>query len=248
MTDDMVSGPDEDSLLAAEHALRLLDGPTRGKAEARMRDDKAFAEEVERWQARIAPLFDQMAPVAPPSSSWESLAARLGGGGQVAANDNVVALEHRLRVWRGFTAGAAALAAVCVAALVLRSPLPPPLPVAPPPVAAPASSPLAVAALRGDKGPAAVVAAYDRDSKSLVLTPTAMPPMAGHSAELWLIPAGGKPQPLGLIDPTRPTRMAVPAGVGAAGAALAVSIEPVGGSPTGLPTGPVIASGALAVA
>jgi anti-sigma-K factor RskA len=29
------------------------------------------------------------------------------------------------------------------------------------------------------------------------------------------------------------------------GATLAVSVEPAGGSPTGLPTGPVIASGAL---
>jgi anti-sigma-K factor RskA len=29
------------------------------------------------------------------------------------------------------------------------------------------------------------------------------------------------------------------------GATLAVSVEPVGGSPTGLPTGPVIASGKL---
>jgi len=33
-----------------------------------------------------------------------------------------------------------------------------------------------------------------------------------------------------------------------AGIMLAVSIEPLGGSPTGLPTGPVVASGKLSIA
>ncbi len=245
MTDEALSGPEEDSVLAAEHALRLLDGPTRSKAEARARDDKDFAAEVERWQERLAPLFESVAPVAPPSSAWASLASQLGGE---AANDNVAALEHRLRIWRGMTAGAVALAAVCVAALVLRAPLPPPVPSAP--VEAVAKSPMQVAALRGETGPAAVVASYDRDTNSLVITPASMPAMGNRSAELWVIPAGGVPHSLGLFDPTKPTRIAVPAGssVGAAGAALAVSLEPAGGSKTGLPTGPVIASGALAVA
>lgn len=245
MTDETLTGSDEDSVLAAEHALRLLDGPTLAKAEARIRGDSAFAAEVERWQERFAPLFEGIAPVAPPASAWTSLAAQLGGE---AANDNVAALEHRLRIWRGMTAGAAALAAVCVAALVLRAPLPPPVPAAP--TEAVARSPMQVAALRGENGPAAVVASYDRDTNSLVITPAGMPAMGGRSAELWVIPAGGVPHSLGLLDPAKPTRIALPAGsgVGTAGAALAVSLEPAGGSKTGLPTGPVIASGALVVA
>lgn len=246
MTDEPLSGPDEDSALAAEHALRLLDGPMRSKAEARMRDDKAFAQQVERWQERIAPLFDAVAPVQPPASSWASLATKLGG--EEPANDNIATLQHRIRVWRGLTAGAAAIAAVCVAALVLRGPMMAPMPVPVAPAAAPASTPITVAALRGETGPAAVVAAYDRDAGSLVITPAAMAVPSDKSAELWLIPAGGKPQSLGILDPTKPTRIAVPSGVGAAGAALAVSIEPTGGSPGAGPTGPVIASGALAVA
>ena len=251
MTEEILTGPDEDSVLAAEHALRLLDGPMRSKAESRMRNDPGFAAQVERWQERLSPLFEQVEPVAPPAGLWDSLQARLGGGAQVAAaNDNVATLEQRLRVWRGLTAGAAALAAVCVAALVLRTPGSPSLPV---PVTVPGeapaarTAPLAVAALRGETG-AAVVAAYDANSKSLVLTPAVSLDIGKKSAELWLIPAGGKPQSLGLIDPSKPTRIAAPAGVGAAGAALAISVEPIGGSPTGQPTGPVIASGALAVA
>jgi anti-sigma-K factor RskA len=66
--------------------------------------------------------------------------------------------------------------------------------------------------------------------------------------ELWLIPAGDKPHSLGLIEPGRPVRLDVPRDLAAritTDAALAVSMEPPGGSPTGQPTGPVIASGKL---
>jgi anti-sigma-K factor RskA len=66
--------------------------------------------------------------------------------------------------------------------------------------------------------------------------------------ELWLIPAGDKPHSLGLIAPGRPVRIEVPRDLVeriSAESALAVSMEPPGGSPTGQPTGPVIASGKL---
>jgi anti-sigma-K factor RskA len=51
-----------------------------------------------------------------------------------------------------------------------------------------------------------------------------------------------------LIEPGRPVRLEVPRDLVAritADTALAVSMEPPGGSPTGQPTGPVIASGKL---
>jgi anti-sigma-K factor RskA len=66
--------------------------------------------------------------------------------------------------------------------------------------------------------------------------------------ELWLIPGGGKPHSLGLIDPDKPVTISVPetllSKVNSA-AILAVSLEPPGGSQTGQPTGPVIANGKL---
>ena len=71
---------------------------------------------------------------------------------------------------------------------------------------------------------------------------------ADRAAELWLSPSGGAPQSLGVIDPTHTGRMSIPqalrAGLGA-DALLAVSVEPLGGSPTGQPTGPVVAKGAM---
>ena len=66
--------------------------------------------------------------------------------------------------------------------------------------------------------------------------------------ELWLIPQGGRPHSLGLIQPGQPIRLTIPpelSGSVIKDATLAVSLEPPGGSPTGQPTGPVIAAGPL---
>ena len=65
--------------------------------------------------------------------------------------------------------------------------------------------------------------------------------------ELWLIPAGGKPHPLGLLRADH-TVIIIPHDLvphTTRNAVLAVSLEPQGGSPTGQPTGPVIATGKL---
>ena len=64
-----------------------------------------------------------------------------------------------------------------------------------------------------------------------------------------MIPPGGKPHSLGLVDPARPVKVMVPPELlpqVTADSTLAISLEPQGGSPTGQPTGPVIANGKLA--
>jgi anti-sigma-K factor RskA len=62
---------------------------------------------------------------------------------------------------------------------------------------------------------------------------------------LWLIAEGGAPVSLGLLEPQGPSRITVPDDLRPvlAGATLAVSDEPPGGSPTGQPTGAVLAAG-----
>ena len=66
--------------------------------------------------------------------------------------------------------------------------------------------------------------------------------------ELWLIPPDGKPRPVGLLRADQTVTLTLPADLAALAkkdAVLAVSLEPPGGSTTGLPTGPVIATGKL---
>jgi len=69
----------------------------------------------------------------------------------------------------------------------------------------------------------------------------------GASLELWALPKGGKPKSLGVLSGARAVlQLGASADRSLADVPmLAVSLEPTGGSPTGLPTGPVIAAGKL---
>ena len=69
------------------------------------------------------------------------------------------------------------------------------------------------------------------------------------SYELWVLPAEGPPLSLGLlpvIAGSVETQISAQLVAALAGAGrLAISVEPVGGSPTGLPTGPVVYQASL---
>ena len=71
--------------------------------------------------------------------------------------------------------------------------------------------------------------------------------VAGKSLELWALPAGQAPKSLGLVaaaDKVTAIKLAAAADRSLGDVpALAVSLEPPGGSPTGAPTGPVLFSG-----
>ena len=67
---------------------------------------------------------------------------------------------------------------------------------------------------------------------------------AGRAFEMWLIVGEGPPRSLGVFDP-RAGRVTLPDVPGDVVPTLAISVEPPGGSPTGLPTGPVIFTGRL---
>ncbi len=224
----------ETEAVAAEHALGVLDMQARAAAEARMAADPAFAALVAAWRVRLAPLAGEIAPASAPAGLW----GRIERG--LPANDNAM-LTRRLRFWQGVSGAAMALAAACLAIAVLAVNQPPT-------VIRPQPGVLLNASLQGDGAPM-FVAAYDPDRKALIITSLARPgadPV--HVHELWLIPADGKPRSLGLVEPGASHRMPMAESLAPmveAGAALAVSIEPPGGSTKDGPSGPVAAKGIL---
>jgi anti-sigma-K factor RskA len=106
-----------------------------------------------------------------------------------------------------------------------------------------------MATLGGSAGQPNFVAAVTAQGNSLVIVPAALLTSDPRSYELWLIPSGDtRPRSLGLVQPGQPIRLDIPADLAGRitrDATLAVSLEPPGGSPTGQPTGPVIAAGKL---
>jgi anti-sigma-K factor RskA len=250
MSDDIFTPEQERDLAAAEYVLRLVDGEALLAARGRLTGDSAFAAAVEGWGRRLAPMFDGVEDVAPPAAVWGRIEQAIGGEG-TAANDNsddVVQLRRRERLWKGYAAGMTALAASLALFLGLRvaqpdAPMPQPQRPAPS-----AQAPMLVASLSTEGGEATLAVTFSPDGRSLLVTPTRMSAVSGHSHELWLMTAAGTPVSLGVIAPDAPRRHSVPAQLVAevkAQTTLAVSVEPTGGSTTGAPTGPVVATAPL---
>ena len=180
------------------------------------------------------PLTTVVVPEAPPPAVWRGIEQRLWPAPAAAPQP----WWQRLAIWRGL-AGFATAAALGLALFVSN---PPP---AQPPV---------VVVLQGTGGTSqgvnTFVASLSGDGRALVTKPLQPVSLqADRVLELWAVPPQGTPRSLGLISANGTT--IVPRGKLAASlvkgdtAALAVSLEPPGGSPTGAPTGPVLYAGKL---
>lgn len=239
MTDILPS--DERDQFAAEFALGVLDADDRARAYRLISSDPHFAAEVTSWQERLAPLLGEIVPVDPGPALWERINRALDASGE--REENVVDIQRALRRWKGV---AAAMTAVAAALLVMLA-LPRPAPLAPAPGAV-ERTPAMTASITADGGAKSFLITWSPTTRKLVVLPAAVAPVPGHSHQLWLISAGGKPISLGVIDAARPMQMPLTPSLAArlvGSSTLAVSAEPQGGSPTGQPTGPVIGSGAL---
>ena len=239
-----MSEHDDRDLLAAEYALRLLDGRDFDEARALSERDADFAAEVAAWDARFAPMFDAIDPAEPDASVWTRIAAAIGRGTGEGAE--IITLRRRATGWRNVaglvTAIAAALALVVVPGVIRPDR---PVPTAP---VAPASQPTLMAKVVSEDRATAFVVAYRPDTRELLVTPAIASLPQGKDHELWVIGASGVPVSLGVVDDATPTRLVVPAAKLAdlkASATMALTVEPDGGSPTGQPTSAPVAAAPL---
>ncbi len=232
-----------DAALAMELALGVLAREERRAAQLRMAREPAFRAEVERWQALLAPLDGDTAPVAPPAGLWAAIEAETAPAlaPAAAALPAKQSIWESLAFWRGMALAGPALAA---GALVLLMPAPAPLVAPQVAVAAPPS--LLAARLAAEDGTPLLAATYDPLRGTVVLTAAATRDDADLVPQLWVIEGSEKPRSLGVITLGQPVALGVSGALGVRpGAILAVSLEPLGGSPTGQPTGPVVATGVL---
>jgi anti-sigma-K factor RskA len=240
-----MTAPDPDrEMLAAEWALGLLEGDELAAARDLLRTDPAFAAEVAAWNRKLVPLLQDVEPVAPPADSWSRIAGRLPRVS--SANDNDRALERRLSFWRAWSVAATAAAAAFGLLLLVDQRTTPPV-ASPPQQQAAGEAMLATMAAEGSA--ARLVASWEPTSRGLTVAAVAgVAPVAGHSHELWVIPEGGSPRSLGVMPSSGRMHAQLSPAEAAAfrrGVTLALSVEPTGGSPSGQPTGPVIAAGQL---
>jgi anti-sigma-K factor RskA len=234
MRDD--SGLSPDDWLAAEYALGVLGSDDRARVDVRVAREPAFARLVETWQNRLTPMVAELSEVPPPAALWDRITAALPDTNSERKTLRP-SLWQSLALWRGLTAASAALAIACLGLFIYgsgftgRTPAPAPL----------------LASIDGG-GHRHFIATVDPSHGNVAVVPAAFAADATRVPELWLIPADGKPRPLGLLSATQAVTIAIPAALvphATDNAVLAVSLEPQGGSPTGQPTGPIVASGKL---
>lgn len=226
-----LTGPGRADAVAAEYVLGTLPGRARARFERIARSEPSVADAVRNWQERLLPLSEALPPVKPPARVWTAILARVRGDAAVLSRPSPP--RARLGWWRGLALASMAVA-VALGVAYLR-------------LAAERPEGALVVILAGADAKPALLAATDRSSRTLSVTAIAPLALAADRAlELWMLPAQGNPRSLGLVLPAGSARIALPATADQVlrdVPGLAVSLEPKGGSPTGLPTGPVLYSG-----
>jgi anti-sigma-K factor RskA len=217
---------EDDSLLAAEYVLRLLDPAEEARVAARIAREPALAEEVAAWTTRLAGLDDEVAAVAPRTAVKAGLERRLFG---MPAR---LPFWQRAGLWQGVS-----LASVVVAAFLAVQTLQPPV--------EPIRAPLFVSEIAAEDQSLRLLAVYDSAAAELRLTRTAGAAADGRVLQLWAIAGDAAPVSLGVLPAEATAAVILPDALrdGVADLVLAVSDEPPGGSPTGAPTGAVLAVG-----
>ncbi|WP_426811375.1 anti-sigma factor domain-containing protein [Pseudomonas sp. WOUb67] len=223
---------DERDQLIAEYVLGVLSAEDRAQVEAMAAQDPSAQAAIAAWQSHFACWLDELPEASPPAHVWQAIEAQLFPVGSQQPRERA-AWWGGLGFWRWTSA---ALAAGLLASVITLLQPPPPAP------------PAMLARLEQSDGITLFAATVQADGASVLFVPTQTATWQNRSAQAWLIGGDGTAHSLGLLPDNAATALAVPSKLADAltdGAVLAVSLEPLNGSPTGLPTGPVIAQGKI---
>ncbi|MER9582763.1 anti-sigma factor [Mesorhizobium sp. M0276] len=232
------TGPERggDDLLAAEFVLGVLAADERRIASRRIEAETDFARLVDGWEVNFSPLAAAYQDIEPPASVKPAIDRRLfASAGAVTVPAQPRGLWSSLAFWRGLAAAAVAALAIYIAVPILH-----------PPVEQPQAR--LVASLAAEGSDVKYLAVYDAAHHEVGLSHVSGERAAGKDFELWMIEGKNPPVSMGVIPAGATARIIVSPAARqklAQGAVLAVSLEPSGGSPTGQPTGPVVAAGDL---
>jgi anti-sigma-K factor RskA len=224
-----------DDLIAAEYVLGVLSAEERAAATRRIEADAAFQRLVDHWEGHFSPMAAAYDAVEPPAALKAAIDRRLFSNQTEAERAPAVGFWSSIAVWRTIAAAAIAALALYIA-----------IPLINPTVESPQNR--YVASLAADGSDVHYFVIYDAASGEVSLSHVSGARAAGHDFELWVIEGQNAPVSIGVIPVGATTHVSVKPQNKTrldAGAVLAVSLEPTGGSPTGQPTGPVVATGDL---
>lgn len=244
----MTDSPQKDPIVtAAELALGLLEGDELAAANRLLLTDPEFAELVDWWHLKFAQLSRHFDGVPPPPSIWPGIDSQLGDQDNAPIVESAPAKAMRSRVAGliGFLAGIGAMFFV-VQSTDFLEPKVVEIPEQPS-----ALAPQLFAALDGGETGPNISTRLDPNSRQLAVQIAGVPQAElgpTRAPELWVVPAGGAPQSLGLLpyeggfsrDLTDSE-----AALFVAGATIAVTYEDRDSAPHPAPTTDIVAAGQL---
>jgi anti-sigma-K factor RskA len=229
--------------LAAEYVLGTLSGLARRRFERLLSGDGDLRNLVEGWELRLSDLAESVPTVEPPEHVWEKIDRQLEQAPATAPmRKSAAVFWDSLGFWRGATALAVATAAVLlvyVTSLARR-------------IEVLASRPTHVAVLIDKDQRPMMNADFNSADGRLVLRLNFTPhrDFNVNVLEVWVVAQDGTPHSLGIFPSERPgttEALVLPRDTAddLVKNTLAVSLEPIGGSTTGQPSGPVLFTGQL---
>lgn len=215
--------------LASEYVLGTLHGRARIRFQALLMQHRSLRHVLWQWESRLNTLGSGLPAVAPRPELWQKIQQQLGFN-EAELPANVVRMPQppakptNTRTWQWLT-GAATAAALVLAIFVVQPKVPG------------ERLQTQIAVVQSEKAEALWSIELGKNELSIVATDN-FKALPDQDYELWMVAADGRPPvSLGLLPKqgklTLP-RKAILDQVKIA--ALAVSQEPLGGSPTGQPT------------
>lgn len=247
--------PELRDLLAAHYVLGSLRGAARRRFENLAIKRTDWQQATDWWMGRLHLLADTVPAIEPRKALWQKIQTRLYGP-EVASQPGSSWLD-KLGWWQGLAFGSSAIAAILAFILVTHQPqtleAPISVAVAPKPISVPDHISTKVALLaNADAKPGWMLALTKNKAGKPEIRVTALAslkPQADKSFELWILPPDkSAPISLGVLPQQGNQQVVVSEQTATllADSGLAVTLEPVGGSPTGGPTGAVVYQGKLA--
>lgn len=237
---DQNATPQERDALAGDYVLGLVEGADRNALEQRIEREPALAASVESWRGHLAAIDATARPIPPSPGLWPRIETEIAAILPAAERGRLKALKagntladwwNSLFIWRG-----AALAGA-LTALLLAVGLNGALDRA-------RRQPLMVAVLLTDANVAAAVVNTFADGRVEMVPLQNIAVPEGKALEIWTLwDRAVGPRSVGLIDRARTTPLKLDQLPLGKDQLFEITIENVTGSPTGRPTGPIVAKG-----
>jgi anti-sigma-K factor RskA len=210
--------------LAAEYVLGTLSGKARRRFERLMSRHQWVRAAVWQWEIQVAPLAESLQSAMPPARLWRKIEAGIDYLQKPGRT------MQRMRFWRNWSMVTTPLVIILAAALFLN----------------PEKMPEYIAVVNDQQTqPMWMITADIQSGQIKFQAINASAAGLDKAFELWALMPGEKPpMSLGLLPVNQQkATVTLPPGLRALlseASGLAVSLEPAGGSTTGLPTGPVM--------